>query len=41
LLQRLKTNISVAVPKLGERRRSERDLGEWWQSLVDEALEPP
>jgi hypothetical protein len=29
------------VSNLGERRCSERDLAEWWQSLVDEALEPP
>jgi hypothetical protein len=40
LLQRLKTNISVAVPKLGERRRSERNLGEWRQPLVDKPLQP-
>ena len=40
LLQRLKTNISLAVSKLGKRRRSERNLGQWWQPLVDEPLEP-
>jgi hypothetical protein len=38
--QGLDTGVSVAVPKLSERRCGERDLREWWQSLVDESLEP-
>jgi len=29
------------VSELGERRRRERDLGEWRQSLINEPLQPP
>ena len=38
--QGLDTGVSVAMPKLSEGRRSERNLGEWRQALVDEPLEP-
>jgi hypothetical protein len=37
-LQRLDPNVAVAVPKLGQRGGSERELRKWWQSLVNEPL---
>ena len=37
-LERLDAN--VAVTRLGERRRCERNLGEWRLPLIDEPLEP-
>ena len=38
-LERLDANVAVAVPKLSEGRRSERNLGERRQPLVNEPLQ--
>jgi hypothetical protein len=37
---RSQAGFPPSVPKLGKRRRSERDLHERRQPLIDEALEP-
>jgi len=34
------SGVSMAVPKLSKGRVGERDLGEWRQAFLDEALEP-
>jgi hypothetical protein len=34
------TDVSAAVSKFGKRECRKRNLGEWWQALVDEPLKP-
>ena len=39
--QRVDASAPVSVTKFSKRGCSKRNLAEWWQPLVDEALEPP